>query len=757
MLNSPIHSEFSRTERDTDGELIHAGSPMRLGLLGLIFLSAAVVILVRIWWVQTLLPQHYLESLSTTTTEREPIPARDGRILADGQLFAVDVEEYSIEIHYRWLEEPVNPLWIQQQLRQRLSRKERRDEKLVEKTKHALLEDRSKWKRELQQLCQYSEEKFEEKLRRTQLQVEKIARSVNERHDAKLTAATEIAEHGALMRMAHQVKSALTTPPRREATERIVVREEESWHELIDAVPLSIAGVIAEHPERFPGVRIRSRARRSYPQQSLAAHLIGARTVGSPASEGRGGDTQADETARGVTEKIGRFGVERSYDEWLRGRSGIREIVRNRRQEILSDTIIRQPVSGRDVMLTIEPDLQRHCEELLSEALTDIPRRLLDGPPKDTLTSEEARSASDETTDEPEIPQIVPRGGSVVVMEAATGRILAAASAPTFDPGLFVESSTEEWDRVHSDQRRPFLARFTGMALPPGSTFKTLTAVAAIESGNLNPDEAFQCQGYLRTPDALRCLVYRHYGRGHGPITLRNAMAQSCNVYFFDAAERTGIVSLMDWCERFRIGAATGIDLPFEKSGTTLTHTSAELRDSPPLTQRFAREVTGMAIGQSRLTVTPVQMARLMAAIANGGWLVRPHVVSGEGLARTATEMGMQPTTPERIRIDGLRDSTLTVIREGLIAAIEYPAGTGHKTARIPGYVYGGKTGTAETGGGRPDHAWFAGFAPADSPRYVFVVVLDNGGAGSQAAAPLGREIVRYLKSREGDDRLSQR
>ncbi len=574
---------------------------------------------------------------------------------------------------------------------------------------------------------------------------------MNRRHLAKTMSDDDHAGLSPVMQMAHQVREALTTPPHRDASERIVVREEESWHQLLDGVPFSMAAFIAEHPEKFPGLRIRTRTRRQYPQQQLAAHIVGARSL-----------LREDEqtSPHAIPERAGRFGVEKSYDDWIRGKAGVREIVRNRQQEIISDRIVVEPESGRDVSLTVDPTLQRLCEELLSEALGEKPRHLLKRsthqPESDNGENSENPASSQQEDDETE-PQIVPRGGSVVVMEAATGRILAAASAPTFDLSLFTESTAEQWAAAEQDLRRPFLTRFTAVPLPPGSTFKTVSAIAAIESAGVNPDEAFDCQGYLRTPDALRCLIYRHYGHGHGLVSMRNAMAQSCNVYFFAAAERTGILPLVDWSERFGFGQKTGIDLPFEKAGTVLPRTAAELRDNTALAKQFEREVTGLSIGQSRLTVTPVQMARLMAVIANGGWLVTPHVATEEGNAHLAGETRWTHPAPQRTRIDGLHDSTLAVIREGLVAAIEYPAGTGHKTARLPGMVYGGKTGTAETGAGRSDHAWFAGFAPADAPEYVFVVTLENGGSGSQAAAPVGREIVRFLLTDEADRRLSSR
>jgi penicillin-binding protein 2 len=161
--------------------------------------------------------------------------------------------------------------------------------------------------------------------------------------------------------------------------------------------------------------------------------------------------------------------------------------------------------------------------------------------------------------------------------------------------------------------------------------------------------------------------------------------------------------------------------------------------------RRFEREALGLSIGQSRLTVTPLQMVRLLAAVANGGWLVTPHVASDEGVARQASELDDSPFRVSRQRISGLTDQILNSVREGLEAVVEEPIGTGFKTVRLPGIRIAGKTGTAEASPGKPDHAWFAGYAPADKPRYAFVVVLEHGGSGGKAAGPVAREMVRCL------------
>ena len=183
--------------------------------------------------------------------------------------------------------------------------------------------------------------------------------------------------------------------------------------------------------------------------------------------------------------------------------------------------------------------------------------------------------------------------------------------------------------------------------------------------------------------------------------------------------------------------------LPFEKPGTTPARPGQLMTVSAR--KRFETETLGLAIGQSRLTTTPLQIVRMMSAIANGGWLVVPHVVSNDGIARTADEIDDAPRDLSRRQIPGLSQADLEPIRDGLDAVVNQPYGTGYKTVRLDEVRIAGKSGTAETGASRPDHAWFAGYVPSEKPRYAFVVVLEHGGSGSRSAGPVARELVRYL------------
>lgn len=736
MLNQPVNSAFSAES----AEIIVPGSAGRFRLVLVLFCLAVVVILVRTGWVQSQLMTAYLDALNVTTTEYELIPARDGRILASGAVLAADEDLYSVEVHYRWLEDPVSEQWVSHQLRSELTREERRDTELAARVHESCLQQRTLLWQQLHEISGIPRQTLKARRERIQLRVERIAADVNRRRRKKLQGQSGITDTsdleslsedesaGVLLKIARAIRQSVTTPPERMTEDRIVVREEEGYHVVIRDVPLTVAAEIRSHPERFPGTRVVVATRRTYPQGGLCSHAVGARTALRD-DERKRLDTITQQAITGWIPRRGRSGVEYSWDHRLRGTAGLRKTVRNRRQQIVETSVVRNPAAGGDVVVTIHPELQRHAERLLAEALTDAPRLLLPVPDNDNATS-----------------LAVPHGGSVVIMDVNTGRLLAAASAPGIDLELFTSGTEKEWAAVNADRRQPFFSRTISMALPPGSVFKPLTAVAAIESGVLNPDAPFYCQGFLDNPDEHRCLVFRLHGTGHEDITLDRALAQSCNVYFFRAGTQTGMGRLYDWSVRFGFGAPTGIDLPFEKSGALPPRPPQEAFDT--VRPRFERESVGFAIGQSQLTATPLQVVRMMAAIANGGWLVVPHIVSPDGVARTADEIDDTPRELSRRRIRGLHSETLDRIRTGLTAAVEQPWGTGYRTVRLSDIRIAGKTGTAETSAGQADHAWFAGYVPADAPRYAFVVVLEHGGSGSQTAGPIVRELIRFMAAR---------
>lgn len=742
MRNSLLPGVFSTG--DSAAFFPAAGSSWRLAIPGAAVLAAIIAIFCRTVVIQSGQSGVWLDALRATTVEEELLPARDGRIVADSQVLAADEDLPAVQVHYRWIQSSPDPAWLALQIRQRLTREERRDPLRVLEVQRAIAQERQ---RLLESLAEAATIPLHELLaRRDQLdsRIQRLIQSVNERSRQRQSAAGDRGapdasvedSPGLLLEWASAIRAALTTPPRREDQERIVVREEESWHTLLDAVSEDAAAIISEQPERFPGVRIIRTTRRVYPHPDTAVHLTGART--RPAD--------APPVDRSMGKRVGRFGVEKSYDAQLTGTPGVRRIVRDRRQRVIRTEIVREPRSGSDVLLTINWDLQQTAEQLLAEALGDAELNLLrpgNDSPGDSPAAGEGGPA--EVPPEPPEPEHIPVGGAVVVMEAHSGRLAALASAPEFDLTLFSNGTPAEWEAVNSDVRRPFVSRFLAMSLPPGSTWKIVTALAAMDAQIIAPDDRFECQGYLRNPQEHRCLTFRLFGRGHGPVTLQSALAMSCNTYFFDAAARMGAEPQAMWAERLGFGKQTGVDLPFESAGQVPKPASAENTEmSERHRRRFEREALGFSIGQSRLTVTPLQLARLLAVVANGGWLVTPHVASEDGPSMLA-EQAVLSSLASRKRVDGMTDEELAAIRAGLDDAVNAPTGTGYRTVHLPHVRIAGKTGTAEAAPGKPDHAWFAGWFPASAPEYVVVVVLEHGGSGGRAAGPVARELVRHL------------
>ncbi|MBW3541190.1 MAG: hypothetical protein KY476_13055, partial [Planctomycetes bacterium] len=662
------------------------------------------------------------------------------------RVLAHDVERFAVLINYRWTQEPPDPLWLKRQALERLSRAERADDRKVEAATEAILAERRAMWRRLSELTGVSLAELQSERQAIQNRVERMVAAVEERrgavHAAAKAAEPEIpADASAWERAWNTVVTTLTTSPERADLDPLTLPEQDANHRLLDGLSLEVAAEIESHPEMFSGLSTERTSRRRYPEQTIAAHVVGvrrpiadeelaarqARFEGDDPLDYRPGDRQ------------GQTGVEAHYERLLRGRRGLRRVVRNGRGEIVASEVVRHPQPGRDLVLTLNLELQRRMEQALDETL---------GPSATTV--EEAPVIRDDAS----------AGAALVALDVRTGAVLAAVSAPRFDLEVLAEPDADSWRQIVEDPRRPLFDRATRMAVAPGSTFKALTAIALLESG-LDPDATIFCRGYLDTPNRYRCYTYRHYGYGHGDTNLSDALARSCNVYFFSAAREVGPEPLVEWAGRFGFGRPTGIDLPGEEAGTlpapprerirlAAANVDGSLRD--PDSGRGATglhwypgDTLGLAIGQSRLTTTPLQVARLMAAIGGDGRLVTPHVVRGFAQPQTADSSEQSWPVREAAPIAGLSAETLRRVREGLERVVADPRGTGYKQVRLKEVAIAGKTGTAEVGPGRRDHAWFAGYVPADRPKVAFAVVLEHGGSGGSDAGPLARRLVQEL------------
>jgi penicillin-binding protein 2 len=712
---------------------------LRLVILYAAFVIPCTAIGVRLAWVQTVIPDRFLGAVDLRQEEYESVPCRDGRILtSDGMVVACDVPRFDLEVHYRWLEEPPHEGWLTRQARSTLSPADRRDPILVDAARDRVLAQRDAMFANLAVAAKVPREELLVRCSRIQERVERVYASVSQLQAQR--ASTDVGtparqEQTPWWERGWQLfHDELTSPPERTRRDPLVIKEQEAYHLVIADVPLAVVGAVESLPSRFPGVRVKLSTRRVYPGQAFAAHVIGVRTpiTGEELQERAEQYPDGDPLGYQDGDRIGRNGLERACDALLHGRAGLRRIVKDRHGLVIHSELVRAPIEGQDVILSFDSQLQARAESLLDSALQPQPQ---------------PTEPADPSASAPDAPPGIdpPRGGCIVALDVRDGRILAAAAAPRFDVNLLVDFDAEQWEQATTDPRQPFFPRVTQMTVPPGSVFKILTSVALLESGQVDPDAMCRCRGYLDQPDRDRCLIYRHYGVGHGDMNLESALCQSCNVYFFQAARTIGPDAIHDWAVRFGLGRPSGCGIPGERGGNVPSPGAGGEPWFPGTTLQFA-------IGQAALTVTPLQVARMMAAVANDGVLVTPHFVSdpshpvrhqsGHGI-QTASFDSTETIWPSQ-RIPGLSGATLWRIRAGLRRVVEDPQGTGRRVKLEPVSV-AGKTGTAEVGGGLPDHAWFAGYAPADDPRVAFVVVLENGGSGGQVAAPVARRFVEAL------------
>lgn len=666
----------------------------------------------------------YIDQWHHVSQEQQIIPALDGRILTrDGKVVAYDETRHQIAVDYRWLEQPANELWLKRQARQRLERTDWNDDGKIESAIMEIEQDRERLWKALVEVTDVAPRLLEQRRASIQQRVERIRASVESRRGSEKSPSVSPIEHNnpssltwnALRRL---ITEELTNPPERNEQEPLVLKEELASHVILTDVPVSVIKVIESSPSRFPGVTIESHVRRIYPYGDLASHIIGV----------RGPLTDADSThSESTVRSTGRSGVEQSYNDVLVGHSGSKSLLKTRGLSDEQETRLTPAIPGNDVTLTIDFELQKAIEALIDQRIP-TPEML---PYVDSLP----RNPDVQTGPAPV------SGATIIVMNVHSGELLAAASAPRPNLSLLAEGDADYWRILNEDSRSPLYARVIAGELPPGSVFKLVSGLALIEDPRWDPYAPKFCQGFLDRPDRFRCYIYSHYGVGHQMVTLNEALSQSCNVYFFQAGRQLGVNPIIAAAQRAGFGRATGIDLPHERTGELPTPSSAENRWYPG-------DTLGLTIGQGSLLVTPLQIVRYVATIANGGFEVTPRVVESSHARGTSGQPQPFTETQNDLTSDPrevLSSEAVRMLQRGMLDVVENPRGTGYKSVRHERVEIAGKTGTAETGGGRGDHAWFAGYVPAMNPQYAFVVVLEHAGSGGREAGPFAHEVVDLL------------
>jgi penicillin-binding protein 2 len=446
---------------------------------------------------------------------------------------------------------------------------------------------------------------------------------------------------------------------------------------------------IEEWKLELPGVVVEVEPLRVYPNSRFAAHLLGYVREANDEQLRQGRYRRGD--------MVGQTGLERLLDEFLRGRDGGERIEVDAMGRPIRILQRNEPKPGAHVVTTVDRRIQEAAE------------RAMEG-----------------------------RAGAVVVMDPRTGDVLAMVSTPAFEVDRFTGTMDREaWVQLIRDPSHPLLNRTVQSQYAPGSVFKIIVAAAGLQETTLAPMDRVQCSGEF------------HFGgrafkdwkeEGHGTVDLRRALIQSCNIYFYQAGLKVGLDAIARYARAFGLGAGTGVDLPGEKFG---------LIPGPDRSRKGRRAWTGgetvnMSIGQGALLVTPMQVARLMAAVANGGTLFKPRLVQ-----RIEAADG-RLLFADSVLVNGDVDLSPMVwafLKMSLLGVVN--EGTGY-AARIPGLDIAGKTGTAqiitnskaEKG---QDHAWFASFAPVGDPRYVVVIMVERGGKGGQVAAPIAKQIYNAI------------
>ncbi len=488
----------------------------------------------------------------------------------------------------------------------------------------------------------------------------------------------------------------LLNVPVEELQERYAKQRGQSFGPVTIRRNIDMRGVAAieEHRSDLPGVTILTEPLRHYPGRS-AAHVLG--YLGEITEEEL--EKKREESYR-PGDMVGRAGVEKQYEKYLRGRDGIEYVTLNalgQRIGTLIDRPARAPVRGPDLYLTLDMNVQRAAEAAFPESL---------------------------------------RGG-LVALDPRDGGVLAMVSRPTYDPAEFaVGLKRGRWKEFIDDTAFPLLARPIQAAYPPGSTWKPLTSLAAFEDGRVTPEQRFvPCGGgYFFGNRYFRCWLHS----GHGSQDFLGALTRSCDTYYYQVGLREGIDGLARWAKETGLIGRTGIDLPQERK--SFVPDVAWYNKHRGERGWGKGVVLSLAIGQAEIIQTPLSLAAFYSLLVNGGRRVTPHVQLKTD-DPTGVAEAPAPVAPPRPL--GIRPEILHDITEALAGVVESPGGTGGR-ARIPGVRVGGKTGTAQNPHGE-DHAWFVGVAPVDSARVVVAVIVENVGHGGTHAAPIARKVMEAV------------
>ncbi len=475
---------------------------------------------------------------------------------------------------------------------------------------------------------------------------------------------------------------------------------------------------------RFPGVDIQARLFRQYPFGKTAAHVIGYIGRISQRDADRIGDSD-DAANYSGTDYIGKGGLEKSYETQLHGTTGYEEVEISAGGRAVRTLSTTSSSPGQNLILSIDIELQKVIEEAFGD-----------------------------------------RKGALIAIEPSTGDILAYVSMPSFDPNLFVDGIDQQsCDELNNSPDRPLVNRPLSGTYPPGSTYKPFMALAALELGKRRPEDAIRDPGFF--------WLGNHKFRddkvgGHGIVDMYRSIVMSCDTYYYMLANDMGVDAIHDFMKPFGFGQLTGIDLENERRGLLPSTAWKRATYRKPEQQKwYAGETISLGIGQGYNAFTPLQMAQALSTLVNNGVVMKPHLVKilEDGISHQRTM-----TVPKESYRIPLKQENIDFIKHAMVGVNK--EGTGSRTFIGAGYESGGKTGTAQVVTIKQnekydskrlaehlhDHSLFTAFAPADKPTIALAVVVENGGFGAAAAAPLVRKALDYylLKKRPGDSKTPE-
>ncbi|MDQ0202952.1 penicillin-binding protein 2 [Pectinatus haikarae] len=450
--------------------------------------------------------------------------------------------------------------------------------------------------------------------------------------------------------------------------------------------------IIEEQKEKYPGVVVEAQPVRDYIYKTIGAHTFG--YVGEINEDEL--KTHKDDNYK-LGDSIGKFGLEKIYDEYLRGTAGGEQVevdVTGKPVQILGK---KEPIPGKDLHLTIDMGLQLAVEKAIDDRLKEI----------------HANAAA------------------AVVMNPKTGAILAISSRPSFDPNKFARGISEkDWNEINNNPYHPMDNKAITGEYPPGSVFKIVTGTAALNEHKVTPEEKIFDPG-------VYWLVPKHNADGEalGLINFGEALAHSDNVYFYEMGNRVGIDTLGKYAKLYGLGEKTGIDLPYEASGLIA---SREYKKKNYEEDWYLSETLDAAIGQGFNLVTPIQAAMIMSEIANGGTRYKPHLVEDITNPDGSVYKHFDPVVLSKL--DGVNPEFIKLIQRSLLEVTRVGTAASFFGGSFPVNI-AGKTGTAENPHGA-DHGWFVAYGPYEDPNVAVAVIVENGGYGAQSAVPIGKAIL---------------